>query len=64
MEKILKLIASISGALLLLFLVEGLMTFGQAFNFDKYNTFSWIVQAFLIIFVSSFSAMLSLYKKK
>lgn len=64
MEKTLKITTSVSFGILMLFLIEGLFTFGAAFNFEMYNTFSWIVQAFLITFVASFSAMMSLHEKK
>lgn len=63
MEKFLKTIVAVSTSILVLFLLEGLFTFGQAFNFAQYDTFSWIVQGFLIILFSAFGALMSLDEK-
>lgn len=63
MEKFLKTIVAVSTSILVLFLLEGLFTFGQAFNFAQYDTFSWIVQGFLIILFAAFGALMSLDEK-
>jgi hypothetical protein len=37
-------------AVLVTLLLEGLMTFGSAFNFENYNWFAWFVQACIFAF--------------
>jgi hypothetical protein len=50
---------SISVGLLVLIFMEGMMTLGTAFNFDKYNWFCWFVQALLVIMTISLSLKIS-----
>jgi len=49
MRTIVRFCGVLSLYLLVLILLEGLFTFGQAFNFEKYNTIGWIVQGLLIV---------------
>ena len=37
-------------AFLLTVMLEGLLTMGDAFKFENYNTFGWIVQAVIVAF--------------
>jgi hypothetical protein len=46
--KTLKYILSIILGLLLLIFIEGMMTLGQAFNFEQYNWFGYFIQALLM----------------
>ena len=60
MEKFLKTTASICTGLITLLFIEGMFTFGQAFNFEEYNWFGWIVQAIFVLLTISLSAWLSI----
>lgn len=42
-------LASYSVAILLLVLVEGIMTLGLAFEFEKYNFVAWVCQVCALI---------------
>lgn len=60
MEKILKTSSFVFGGIMLMLFLEGMLTFGAAFCFEKYNVFGWIIQAIIMIFTISFSAWLSI----
>lgn len=45
----------ICGFLLLQIFVEGIITLGQVFNFEKYNMFAWIVQVVTTLFTITLS---------
>jgi hypothetical protein len=60
MEKFLKTTTSISAGLIILLFIEGMFTLGQAFDFEQYNWFGWLVQAIFVILTISFSAWLSI----
>lgn len=59
MKKIVYYTMSISLGLLVLIFLEGMMTLGSAFNFENYSVFGWIVQAVLVVFTISLSAMIA-----
>jgi hypothetical protein len=59
MKKIVYYTMSISLGLLVLIFIEGMMTLGSAFNFESYSVFGWIVQAILVVFTISLSAMIA-----
>jgi len=59
MKKIVYYTMSISLGLLVLIFIEGMMTLGSAFNFERYSVFGWIVQAILVVFTISLSAMIA-----
>lgn len=60
MEKILKTSSFVFGGIILMLFLEGMLTFGAAFCFEKYNVFGWIMQAIIMLFTISFSAWLSI----
>jgi hypothetical protein len=60
MEKFLKTTTSICAGLIILLFIEGMFTLGQAFDFEQYNWFGWLVQAIFVILTISFSAWLSI----
>lgn len=60
MEKILKTSSFVFGGIILMLFLEGMLTFGAAFCFEKYNVFGWIIQAIIMLFTISFSAWLSI----
>jgi hypothetical protein len=64
MEKILKTTASISGGVIFMFFIEGLVSLGAAFDFEKYTAFTWVVQAVFLVFVISFFVYLSIENDK
>ena len=53
--KLFKTIQYICGFLLLQIFIEGLITFGQAFEFEKYNVFGWIIQFVITTFTITLS---------
>jgi hypothetical protein len=55
MKKFNNYLLGIVSGLLILILIEGVITFGTAFQFEKYNLFAWIVQILLVIFTISLS---------
>jgi hypothetical protein len=59
MKKIVYYTMSISLGLLVLIFLEGMMTLGSAFKFEIYSVFAWIVQAVLVVFTISLSAMIA-----
>ena len=59
MKKIVYYTMSISLGLLVLIFLEGMMTLGSAFKFEEYSTFGWIIQAILVVFAMSLSAMIA-----
>lgn len=59
MENTLKTTAAVCAGILIMVLIEGLLTFGAAFCFEKYNVFGWIIQGVILLFTISFSAWLS-----
>ncbi len=46
--KTLETIAYTIGSILILFILEGVMTLGHAFDFENYSLFGWIIQTMLI----------------
>lgn len=46
-----KTIQYVSLALIMLMVLEGMFTLGNAFKFDKYNTFGWIAQTIIVVCV-------------
>ena len=50
MENRLNLILSISCGLIVLILMEGLITMGNAFNFEKYDAIDYIFQLLAVTF--------------
>jgi hypothetical protein len=60
MEKILRTTASICAGILIMLFIEGLLTFGAAFCFEKYNVFGWLLQGVILLLAISFSAWLSI----
>jgi hypothetical protein len=59
MKKIVYYTMSISLGLLVLIFLEGMMTLGSAFKFEEYSVFGWIMQAILVVFAMSLSAMIA-----
>lgn len=55
--KAVKYLFGICAGLLLLVLVEGVMTLGQAFQFEHYGPLGWIIQAIAIVFTICGSIM-------
>lgn len=55
MKKINDYLLGISLGILLLILMETLITFGAAFQFEKYNVFGWFVQVLLLVFAVTIS---------
>lgn len=55
MKKLNHYVLAISVGLLVLILIEGVITFGTAFDFSNYNIFAWIVQILFVIFTVSIS---------
>ena len=53
--KLAKTIQYICGFLLLQVFVEGMITFGQAFKFEDYNAFAWIIQVVITVFTITLS---------
>jgi len=51
--KAIKRLQYISLGLLILTFLEGMVTFGSAFDFTTYNLFAWVVQVILCIAVIS-----------
>ncbi len=49
MEKILKTTAAICAGVLIMLFLEGMLTFGAAFCFEKYNVFGWIIQGVILL---------------
>lgn len=47
--KVIKYTLGITLGLLVLFFIEGMMSFGSAFDFKNYTTIGWIVQSLAII---------------
>jgi len=47
--KILQIVTKFSFLLLILIAIEGLATWGAAYNFQDYNIVAWIFQACLLI---------------
>ena len=48
--KILTTIAYTIGSILILLILEGAMTLGMAFDFEKYSLFGWVLQIMLVTF--------------
>lgn len=48
MKNVIGLIGRISVLALTAMLIEGMMTLGNAFNFENYDPISWIVQALIL----------------
>lgn len=59
MKKTLKTTATICAGIIIMVFIEGLLTFGAAFCFEKYNVFGWLIQGVILLFTISFSAWLS-----
>lgn len=57
--KTIKTLQYISLGLLMLTFLEGMMTFGSAFDFTTYNLFAWVVQIILCVAVISTAVRLS-----
>jgi hypothetical protein len=55
----LKKINFITGGLLILLLFEGLVTWGAAFDFQKYSAISWIWQGLSVIFTTTLAIRMS-----
>jgi hypothetical protein len=60
MKNLLRSTASISAGILIMLFIEGMLTFGAAFCFEKYNVFGWIIQGIILLFTISFSAYISI----
>ncbi len=60
MEKILRTTAAVCAGVLIMLFIEGLLTFGAAFCFEKYNVFGWLLQGVILLLAISFSAWLSI----
>lgn len=60
MEKILKTTTAVCAGVLLMLFLEGMLTFGAAFCFEKYNIFGWLIQSVILLFTISLSAWLSI----
>ena len=56
--KTIKYVMSISLGLITLIFVEAILTFGNAFTVSNYNLFGWVIQALLVIFTISLSAII------
>jgi hypothetical protein len=55
MKQLNNYLLGITLGLLALILIEGLLTLGRAFQFEKYDLFAWIVQTLLVICTVSLS---------
>jgi hypothetical protein len=55
MKKLNDYLLGVTLGLLILVGIEGVITFGTAFQFEKYNLFTWIIQILLVIFTISLS---------
>lgn len=53
--KLAKTIQYICGFLLLQVIIEGIITLGQAFEFEKYNAFGWVAQVVITVFTITLS---------
>jgi cobalamin biosynthesis protein CobD/CbiB len=49
MKAIVRYIGGLCLALICLVTLEGIMTFGHAFEFESYGTFGWVIQGLLIL---------------
>jgi len=47
---------SICLGLLILSFIEGVVTYGSAFDFEHYSTFGWIIQGVGVLFTITLSA--------
>lgn len=55
MKKFNEYLLGVTLGLLILILIEGVLTFGVAFQFERYGLFAWIAQILLVIFTISLS---------
>ena len=53
--KTINLIIGITLGLVVLIFLEGIMTFGSAFNFENYDAFNYVFQSILIVLTVSIS---------
>jgi len=59
MKNFIHYVFSISLALLLLIMIEGLFTMGQAFRFELYSIVGWVAQIFGITFTISLAILIT-----
>lgn len=56
MKKIIYYTMSICLGLLILTFLEGVLTYGSAFDFKNYSTFGWVIQGVGVLFTITLSA--------
>ena len=59
MKNFINYVCSVSGSLLLLILLEGLVTNGTAFKFELYGIVAWIAQVVITIFFISMAILIT-----
>jgi hypothetical protein len=59
MKKVLNYTFAISLGLLLLIMIEGLATLGDAFKFEEYSIIGWIAQILGVIFTITASILIT-----
>ena len=59
MKNFINYVCSVSGSLLLLIFLEGLLTGGMAFKFELYGIVAWIAQVVITIFFISMAILIT-----
>lgn len=58
MKNIIQYVLSVSLSLLILIVLEGLFTMGQAFKFEQYGIVAWVFQVLITVFTISLAIII------